>query len=64
MSVGTDLKGGAVMTTIEFAQKQLKLAHINLKKAQQRSGTTQNELNALKEKIAHYETIVSLLGGE
>lgn len=49
------------MTTIDFINKQLKKSKINLDKAQRRTGTTQSELDALKEKINHYEAIAAML---
>lgn len=49
------------MTTLEFTNKQLKKSQINLEKALKRAGTTQGEIDALREKIRHYETIIQAL---
>ena len=49
------------MTTLEYTNKQLKKAKISLDKALKRAGTTQGEIDALREKIHHYETIIQAL---
>lgn len=49
------------MTTLDFTNKQLKKAKISLDKALKRTGTTQGEIDALREKIHHYEKIKNLL---
>lgn len=47
------------MTTLEFIEKNLHKAKINLKKAQERPNIKQIDLEMLKEKVDHYDEILS-----
>jgi DNA repair exonuclease SbcCD ATPase subunit len=49
------------MTTVEFIEKQLGKAQNNLDKQKLRKGIQQVEIDALAEKVKHYEVIKSAL---
>ena len=49
------------MTTLEFIEKNLRKAKINLKKAKERPNVSPDEIAMLEEQIKHYECIGRLL---
>ena len=49
------------MTTLEFISKQLNKAKFNLDKQTQRKGIQQAEIDALEEKVKHYEVVLEML---
>lgn len=49
------------MTTLEFISKQLTKAKYNLDKQKQRKGVKQAEIDALEEKVKHYEVVLEML---
>lgn len=49
------------MTTLEFISKQLTKAKFNLDKQKQRKGVKQAEIDALEEKVKHYEAVLEML---
>lgn len=49
------------MTTLEFAKKNLEKARGNLERAKLKTGTTEEEMAALDEKIVHWEGIVTMI---
>lgn len=49
------------MTTLEFISKQLTKAKFNLDKQKQRKGVKQAEIDALEEKVKHYEVVLEML---
>ena len=49
------------MTTLEFIEKNLHKAKINLKKAQERPNVKQIDLDRLEEKAKHYQEVLSAL---
>lgn len=51
------------MTTLEFISKQLTKAKFNLDKQKQRKCVKQAEIDALEEKVKHYEAVLEMLMG-
>jgi hypothetical protein len=49
------------MTTLEFVEKNLRKAQIDLKRAQERPNIKQIDLDRLEEKVNHYQEILSAL---
>ena len=49
------------MTTLEFVEKNLRKARINLEKAKQKPNVSPGEIAMLEEQIKHYECIEGLL---
>ena len=49
------------MTTLEFVEKNLRKARINLEKAKQNPNVSPGEIAMLEEQIKHYECIEGLL---
>lgn len=48
------------MTTLEFISKQLTKAKFNLDKQKHRKGVKQAEIDALEEKVKHYEAVLEM----
>ena len=52
------------MTTLEYIQKQLRLATAHLNRAMSKPHTPEEEIWALEEKLKHYNHVVKLLEKE